>query len=422
VKQLLPLFALALSAAPPNVVLIVSDDHGWTDYGFMGHKHARTPHIDKLAAESLLFTRGYVPTSLCRPSLASIMTGRYPHEHLITGNDPPGDARNPASRAAMVDLFKKSKTLAGELTGLGYVSHQSGKWWEGECNCCGFTQCMSHGDVTKGGRHGDVGLEIGRRTMKPVFDFIDAAGAKPFLLWYAPMMPHTPHNPPERLLAKYAGLPPAQAKYMAMVEWFDETVGELTAYIDKKGLTSNTLFVYVADNGWTQLEGQHTLYATRAKLSPYDAGLRTPIFFRWKGKIAPKRDEKTLVTSLDIAPTVLAAAGGRIPAEWRGLDARNTRDRRQVFGATFAHTSVDIANPAANVKYRWVVRDNWKLIVPHEPNFDVPIWEKLPDKLWGRAPELYDLAADPGEKENLAEKRSGVVRELRERLDRWWRP
>jgi uncharacterized sulfatase len=421
-KSFLALAALALSAAPPNIVMIIADDHGWTDYGFMGHPHARTPNIDKLAGEALLFTRGYVPTSLCRPSLASIMTGRYPHEHLITGNDPPGNARDVKSRAAMVDLFKKSKTIVGELSNLGYVSHQSGKWWEGECNCCGFTECMSHGDVTKGGRHGDVGLEIGRKTMKPVFDFIDAAGAKPFLLWYAPMMPHTPHNPPDRLLAKYASLPAAQAKYMAMIEWFDETVGELAAYIDKKGQTNNTLFVFLADNGWVQLEGQRALYETRAKLSPYDAGLRTPIFFRWKGKITPKRDDKTLATSLDIAPTILAAAGGKIPSEWRGRDARILGGRNQIYGATFAHTSVDIAKPAANVKYRWVIRDNWKLIVPQIANLAVPIWEGRPETAWAEAPELYDLSKDPQEKRNLAADQGNLLKGLMRDLDAWWRP
>ena len=91
----LSLFVLLLSLVsplcadtPPNVVLIISDDQGWKDYSFMGHPTIQTPHLDKLAAESLVYTRGYVPDSLCRPSLASILTGHYPHRHRITGNDP----------------------------------------------------------------------------------------------------------------------------------------------------------------------------------------------------------------------------------------------------------------------------------------------------------------------------------------------
>ena len=85
---LLGLVRVLHAEAPPNVVLIISDDQGWNDYSFMGHSSIRTPHIDKLAGESLVYTRGYVPDSLCRPSLASILTGHYPHRHRITGNDP----------------------------------------------------------------------------------------------------------------------------------------------------------------------------------------------------------------------------------------------------------------------------------------------------------------------------------------------
>ena len=91
---LLPFSALftvplrAAAATPPNIVFIISDDHGWTDYGFMGHPQIETPHLDKLAARSAAFPRGYVPTALCRPSLATFLNGLYAHQNLITGNDP----------------------------------------------------------------------------------------------------------------------------------------------------------------------------------------------------------------------------------------------------------------------------------------------------------------------------------------------
>src|SRR5687767_1652268 len=78
----------AANAAPPNIVLIVSDDQAWTDYGFMGHPLIQTPNLDKLAARSAFFPRGYVPTALCRPSLATLITGLYAHQHKISGNDP----------------------------------------------------------------------------------------------------------------------------------------------------------------------------------------------------------------------------------------------------------------------------------------------------------------------------------------------
>ena len=411
---------------PPNVVLIISDDHGWRDYSMMGHAAVRTPNIDKLAATGLAYTRGYVPASLCRPSLASIMTGLYPHQHGITGNDPPGNPRSPEGRASMVKIFEKSKTIAGLLGDKGYKSHQSGKWWEGQCQCCGFTVCMSHGDPAKGGRHGDEGLKIGRQTMQPVFDFIDGAAKNPFFLWYAPMLPHTPHNPPERLLSKYKveGRPLEIAKYYAMIEWMDETVGQLAGHIEARGLTKDTIVVYVADNGWVQLEGARELYDTRAKMSPFDAGLRTPLLVSWPGRIEPRREDRLLASSIDIAPTVLGAAGVKAPANLPGIDLTR-RDavakRHSIFGSLFTHTAIDVNDPVKNLKFRWTIRDYWKLIDPYKPNAGLPLWEGRPGTGWIQEPALYDLSSDPGEEKNLAATRKDLVVSLKKDLDSWWR-
>jgi uncharacterized sulfatase len=410
---------------PPNVVLIIADDHGWSDYGFMGHPVVQTPNLDKLAARSVAYTRGYVPASLCRPSLASIMTGLYPHQHGITGNDPPGNPKSAKNRASMVRIFERSKTIAGLLGDKGYVSHQSGKWWEGECKCCGFTACMTHGDVTRGGRHGDEGLKIGRETMQPVYNFIDGAGKSPFFIWYAPFLPHTPHNPPERLLSKYqkAGRPLEVARYYAMVDWLDETVGGLLGHLENKGLTNDTVIVYLADNGWVQLEGKRELYETRAKMSPFDAGLRTPLLLSWPGRIAPKKEDKLLASSVDIAPTVLTAAGLKPPEEMPGLDLANrvaVANRNSVFGSIFTHTAVDVNNPVKNLKYRWMVRDFWKLIDPYQPNADLPLWEGRPGTGWLKEVALFDLTADPREQNNVAAQNPEVVRSLKAALDVWW--
>lgn len=151
--RLLPLLLLFMTsvafAAPPNVVLLISDDQAWNDYGFMGHDAIASPNLDKLARESVVFRRGYVPTALCRPSLMTLATGHYAHRHGV---------------APIKEFVKES-----------------------------------------------------------------VAAEKPFFLWYAPFLPHTPHNPPPRLLKKYqsADRPLTVAKYYAMCEWFDETCGEL---------------------------------------------------------------------------------------------------------------------------------------------------------------------------------------------------
>src|SRR5579862_6159838 len=143
----------APAAALPNIVLIVADDQAWTDFGFMGHPVIRTPHLDRLAARSVVFRRGYVPSSLCRPSLATLIAGLYPHQHGITGNDPPRGT----DRTLMLKRIRAVPTLPSLLARRGYRSFQSGKWWEGNFTEGGFSAGMTHGDPRHGGRHGDEG-------------------------------------------------------------------------------------------------------------------------------------------------------------------------------------------------------------------------------------------------------------------------
>ncbi|MEK6248883.1 MAG: sulfatase-like hydrolase/transferase, partial [Planctomycetales bacterium] len=249
----------------PNVVLIISDDHAWTDYGFQDHPQARTPNIDQLAKTGLTFTRGYVTTALCSPSLATILTGLYPHQHGITGNDPvPGQPRS-----AWLDRFVENEMLPQLLADAGYLTLHTGKLWTQSPARVGFTD-----DMGPTGRHGAQALEIGRKSMEPIDQFIDKANKeeKPFFVWYAPFLPHTPHNPPERLLQKYADIKDRKvANYLAMVEWFDETCGELVGQLEEKGVADNTLILYLADNGWNE----------NGKGFPYENGVRTPVILRW---------------------------------------------------------------------------------------------------------------------------------------------
>lgn len=396
-------------AQPPNVVLIISDDQAWTDYGFMGHEAIRTPHLDQLAAGGTVFTRGYVPGSLCRCSLATLVTGLYPHQHAITSNDPPKGV----DRHLMLRHIEAAKTLPALLATRGYVSMQAGKWWEGNYRLGGFTHGMTHGDPTRGGRHGDEGLKIGRAGMEPVLQFIDEAGEKPFFLWYAPLLPHEPHDPPEEILARYRapGRSEHVARYWAMCEWFDTTIGALVAHIEARGLRENTLILYVADNGWIQQQDGKG-YAPRSKRSPYDGGLRTPILLNWPGKIPARRDEQTPVLSLDLVPTVLGACGVPVPAAMPGIDLRPLcagapSPRALIFGEVFTHTAVDITKPERNLLYRWSLEGDWKLIVPRDAALPV---------------ELFDVTRDPFEQENLAEREPARVEAMRTQIDAWWNP
>ena len=440
------LVAGVAAAAPPNVVFIVSDDQHWGDYGFMGHPHLRTPHLDRLARESLVFPHGYVPASLCCPSLASLITGCYPHEHGIMGNDPPespavprespaGQAAFAAGRERMNRMLEAWPTLPRLLGQHGYRSFQTGKWWQGDFRRGGFDAGM-----TKGQRHGDEGLAIGRRTMQPVYDFVKDCRVRqvPFFVWYAPMLPHDPHDPPADLVTHYTAHTDSVhvARYWGNVERFDKTVGELLGFLDAEKLSADTLVVYVTDNGWIQ-DPSRPQFAPRSKLSPYDGGLRTPIMLRRPGMIPP-RQSRALATSLDILPTVLAACGIEVPAGLPGvnlLDERAVAARRQIFGECATHTIVDLDDPARSLLWRWTVRAEpdgrlWKLIEPATATGrrGFPGWEgrKVDPQSQARyarsTVELFDVAADPAETDDLAAEHPAVVRDLRASLDAWWRP
>lgn len=428
-----PATGRAATAKQPNIVLIISDDQGWTDFGFMGHPHIRTPHLDQLSRESLLFRHAYVPSSLCCPSLAAVLTGKYPHQTKVTGNEPPRPASVPGGQVYRDPGFLKQvqelngfmaqhPRLPAELGQRGYISLQTGKWWAGNYSTGGFTHGMSHGEAARGGRHGDEGLEIGRKTLQPVAEFMDLAAKqeKPFFLWYAPMLPHQPHNPPDRLLQKYRDLTPSLqiAKYWAMCEWFDETCGEVLGLLKQRSIENNTIVVFMVDNGWIQ-DPEKGQYRSDSKQSQYDGGLRIPLMIRWPGRVNPRVSDDP-VSTIDIAPTLYQACGVPVPQGLSGinlLDEKAVAQREAVFGECFLHNAVDIQRPELNLTYRWCVTREWKLILPNKAN--VTQRNKPGREI---APELYRIAADPHEEQEVASKNSAKVEELTGTIDRWWQP
>lgn len=429
----------AQEQAPPNIVLILSDDQAWTDYHFMGHECIQTPHLDRLASRSAVFRRGYTPTPLCRPSLMTIITGLYAHQHGVTGNDPKPDksltdAQYAQQKEALISRIDRLSTIPKELTNRGYVAMQSGKWWEGNFRRGGFTHGMTRGFPEKGGRHGDDGLTIGRQGMKPVLDFISTAASekKPFFLWYAPMLPHTPHNPPERLLAKYQteGRAPEMAKYFAMCEWFDESCGEILEHLEKSSLSDNTIIMYVTDNGWIQSTPDMKLpaawnhgFAPRSKQTVYEGGIRTPILISWPGRIKPG-DRQMLASTLDVYPTLLNAVGMETPNDMPGRNLLPwltepvlDPDRHQLYGESFSHDIADLNHPETSLQYRWTIQDKWKLIISYDaPEDRYSFIHAVND----RQPQLFDLTADPFEKTNLAGDHPDILRQLESSLQKEW--
>ena len=398
-----PLFA----TERPNIVLIISDDHAWTDYTFMVHEKVRTPHIDRMASEGLTFTRGYVTTALCSPSLATMLTGLYPHQHGITGNDPVRGL----DREEWLDRFFQNPMLPKQLADAGYLTLHTGKYWMRKPADAGFTD-----DIGETGRHGGKSLSIGRQGMDPIYKFIDKAQnqEKPFFVWYAPFLPHTPHNPPARLLDKYKGL--KNAKYYAMVEWLDETCGDLMKNLKDKGVDDNTLIIYLADNGWNAW----------GKASPYENGIRTPFILRWPAKIKPNQDTKRFASNLDVVPTILTATGVKVPCINPGinlLDDSTVSARKELFFENFSHNMISPDEPGKSLWTRSIIRGDWKLI-----SWQDPLPKERPNAGGHRRKnpkvlqELFNLKEDPHENTELSAKHPDKVIELQNAINAWWKP
>ena len=405
-------------ATAPNIVWIISDDQAFTDFGFMGHGVVQTPHLDALAAQSALFPHGYNPTSLCRSSLATMITGKYAFEHGICFNDPEeGMLRGIANQ-----LLLMQRPAPDILAEAGYASFQSGKFWEGSYRNGGFTEGM-----TVGRRHGDFGLTIGRKGLDPIRDFVRRRKDGPFFLWYAPLLPHTPHNASSRYTTPFAGvgLHEATLRYYANILWFDETVGQLIDLMKEEGEYADTLFIFIVDNGWAPAEsaterfvdpGDGRVLAShyKSKQSQYDTGVRTPVFLHWPGRIGPGVYED-LVSAVDLLPTSLAAAGVSPPEPLPGLNLLPRAkggaplDRDAVFGEIYRHTARKWDHPDTNLYFRWMREGDWKLILPETADQPIELYNIADDPM-----ETFNHAADPRHAERIAT--------MSARIDAWWRP
>ena len=443
-----------LAAERPNMVYIISDDQTWSDFGFMGNERVHTPNLDKLAAQSLRFPNAYLPSSVCRPSLVTLLTGLYPHQHGVFFNHgPPGNAGYSrmesatgyvAARGTEFELIRKVPTLPRLLAEeAGYRCLQTGKFWEGHWRNGGFTEGMTtftapplsqtYGGVrtlASGERvahgNGDHGLAIGRETIEPITDFITDCKktGTPWLVWYAPYLPHQPHDSPGRyyeIARRYAGVREHELPYYASIAQFDDTVGQLIDFVEKTSDLSRTVFVFVSDNGWspstTPEKSRPVEFAQTktSKRSPFDEGVRSPILIRWDGVIAPAT-RTDLVSSIDIVPTLLKAAGltGRARAGMPGVDLLGEPERdRAVFGEIYPGDATTLDEPGRDIAYRWVRKGRHKLIVTHG---------EKPAGGYLKGDALFDVVADPSEQHDLIDDpaQEATVRELREILDGWW--
>lgn len=393
------------ASGPPNIVLIISDDHGYKDFGFMGSEIAHTPHLDRLAEEGTFFPFGYATASLCRPSLRSLLTGLHPIQFDLREQQLVRKGIPASPRSSMRDHFH---TLPAILAQRGYASFQSGKFPEGSYRNAGFT----HGMTEKPGRAGrKQGIRIARETMEPLFSFIDEHRERPFFIWFAPQIPHLPHNAPKEFYAPYESLdlPWFAPGYYASVTWFDSAVGRLAEHLEKRGLRRRTLIVFVSDNGWQApgpgVDYDYTLGGHKGKKSLYEVGFRTPVIFNWPGEIPAGEVKDDLVSLVDLFPTLLDYAGAPQLANRPGVDLRPLLEGKP--GST----------RSALIGTATALRDQRE----GEPAGGSFLRSRRWHYLWyndGRE-ALFDLTTDPDEDRNVAPGHPEVVHDSRERILEW---
>lgn len=422
------LFALlALSstvfAAKPNVMVIIADDLGYHDLGFQGSKDIPTPHLDKLASNSLRCTNGYVSHSFCSPTRAGILTGRYQHRF--------GHENNPAwlPESTSAGLPLAETTFPALMKQAGYTTGAIGKWHLGahpqfHPNKRGFDEYFG----ALGGGHqyfpGDKGgaeytIPLNRNSTDEAqtkylteqfgdeaATFVDrhASDGKPWMLYLAFNAPHTPLQAPKEWLEKFAHIQPEQRRtYAAMVAAMDAAIGSVTAKLDETKQTENTLIFFVSDNGGPNLSKKSGVNFTDnsplrgAKGDLHEGGMRVPFLVSWPAKIKPGTYDQPVI-ALDFLPTSLAAADSTAPGNLDGVNLlpfltgeKTTAPHDTLFWRTGGPGGLNA-----------VRRGNMKLV-----------------RAGKASPELYDLASDIGESKDLAAEKPQVVAELVAAIAEW---
>ncbi len=418
---------------PWNIVLIVADDLGAHDLGVTGSRLHETPNLDRLAAGGMQFTQAYSACTVCSPSRAAILTGKYPARLKITdwikGHDyPQAKLRPPAHWTQHLPL--EEVTLAEHFKGAGYATCHLGKWHLGGE---GFEPERQGFDINLGGDHrgqppsyfapfGIPGLPdhiageyLVDREGEEAEKFIGAHGDKPFFLNYWSYSVHTPLQAPAAAVARYrekaAKLGSAQtnATYAAMLERLDASVGRILDTLESRGLSDHTLVVFTSDNGGLVLGGPpptSNAPLRSGKGSEYEGGHRVPLIVHWPGVTRPGTSSAVPVMGIDLLPTLLEVAGLPQPggaAKPDGVslvpllrDPSARLDRPLCWH--YPHYHPGGATPYA------VIRDgDWKYIQHYEN---------------GRN-ELYNLASDPSESQDLNGTQPAKATELARKLFAW---
>ncbi len=454
---LVPLLLVAGCAAPsadapspPNIILVITDDQGYGDFGFADNPILRTPHLDELASESIQVNPFYV-SPVCAPTRASLMTGRYNYRTRVVDT---------WVGRAMMD--PDEITVAELLQEAGYATGIFGKWHLGDNYPVrpqdqGFEETLVHrgGGIGQpsdppGGegaytdpillRNGeleqmtgyctDIYFDEARQWMER-----EHAAGRPFFAYIASNAPHGPyHDVPEDLYAYYSGenLDPAEfpqeaghslpdendpdllARIFAMIDNIDDNMGRLTTWLDEAGLAENTLVMFIVDNGPNTRRYVAGMQGMKGEV--YEGGIRSPLLVRWPAQFAPGRLDDHIAAHIDLTPTMLDAAGVALPDD-RVIDGESLLPA--LLGETVdqGDRMLVLQSHRGNAPQRYhhfsLRTPRWKLV--NNSGFGL---EALPEG--ELAFELYDMLEDPYALSDLAAERSDIVEDLKARYDAWF--
>lgn len=427
---LLSLVSLLPAADPgfppkPNIILVMTDDHGYGELSCHGNPILKTPHLDRLHAQSVRFTDFQVSPT-CAPTRSSLLTGRHEFRSGVTHTIQERER-----------LSLKATTLAQLLKGAGYTTGIFGKWHLGDeaayqPNRRGFDEVFIHGaggiGQTYPGSCGDAPenkytnpalLHNGRFVKTTGFCtdlFFEQAlrwidrqqqAKQPFFALVTPNAPHAPYDQtPERYrkLFEGKGLNANAIGYYGMIANIDENMGKLLQHLEDRQLAARTLLIFMTDNGHP-IAGLYNAGMRAAKGTPYQGGTRVPAFWRWPGVLKGGVDVEQLAAHIDILPTLVELTGAKLPdvkLDGRSLvpllkDPQAPWAERQVF----VHVGRWPKGKVAEAKYeKCAVRTLRYRFVNNK--------------------ELYDIKADPGETKDVSAQHPEVVAELRRAYDQWW--
>ena len=434
-------------AERPNVILIMTDDQGYGDFGATGNELIRTPHLDGMAKRSATMTSFYV-SPVCSPTRASLMTGRYNYRTRVVDTW--------IGRSMMEP---EEVTIAEMLSEAGYATGIFGKWHLGDSYPMramdqGFQEALVH----RGGglaqpadhpenerRYTDAWLYHNGEPVKTqgyctdvyfdaAMDYMEAQAAeeKPFFAYIAMNAPHGPyHDVPEDLREEYTKVPlldlhkgtmPERRvkaetdkieRIAAMITNVDENMGKLFAFLDDHGLTENTLVIFLADNGPNTDRYAGPFRGMKSNVN--EGGVRTPIWFQWPARFRAGTQNDLISAHIDIAPTLLEVCEVTPPREVE-FDGRSLLPLLEGKSPEWPERTISIQTHRGTEPQRYhhfMTRDQrWKLV--HPSGFGRQRMEG-PVKF-----ELYDLENDPGETNNLAEKEPAILARLKKEYDAWF--